>query len=82
MTAKMTHAGTLALAVSLLAAPALAQGTGTGPVARACEADIKTYCAGLEHGQGEVRACLEENKDKVSDACKEALETTGHGRRS
>lgn len=52
----------------------------SGPVATACKDDIPKYCAGKEHGQGEVRACLEANKEKVSPACKEALETTGGGR--
>jgi Cysteine rich repeat len=48
-----------------------------GPVATACKDDIPKFCAGKEHGQGEVRACLEAHKDKVSAACKAALETTG-----
>jgi Cysteine rich repeat len=56
---------------------ALAQ---TGPVATACKDDIVKYCADKEHGRGEVRACLEANKDKVSDVCKEALDNTGPGR--
>lgn len=59
------------------AASAFAQ---PGPVAIACKDDIPKHCAGKEHGQGEVRACLEANKDKVSNACREALETTGGGR--
>ena len=50
-----------------------------GPVATACKDDIPKFCAGKEHGQGEVRACLEANKDKVSASCKTALDTTGTG---
>lgn len=65
--------------LAALAATASAQ-TGQGPVATACVDDIAQFCAGKEHGQGEVRACLEANKDKVSAACKTALETTGGGR--
>jgi hypothetical protein len=49
-------------------------------VATACKDDIPKLCAGKEHGQGDVRACLESNKDKVSAACKTALDTTGPGK--
>lgn len=54
----------------------------SGPVATACKEDIPKYCAGKEHGPPEhsVRTCLEANKDKVSAACKEAIQTTGGGR--
>lgn len=54
----------------------------SGPVATACNEDIPKFCAGKEHGPPEhgVRTCLEANKDKVSAACKEALETTGGGK--
>ncbi len=51
-----------------------------GPVATACKDDLKKFCAGKEHGQGEVRACLESNRDKVSAACKTALDNTGPGK--
>lgn len=71
-------AATLPMLAALVAA-ASAQ-PGHGPVATACVDDIAQFCAGKEHGQGEVRACLEANKDKVSAACKTALETTGGGR--
>ncbi len=64
----------IALASSTAIAPAQ-----SGPVATACKNDIPKYCAGKEHGQGEVRACLEANRDKVSPDCKTALETTGGG---
>jgi hypothetical protein len=71
-----------AIAVATLASLSLtciasAQG---GPVATACKDDIPKLCAGKEHGQAEVRACLEANKDKVSAACKTALDTTGPGK--
>jgi hypothetical protein len=69
-------AGSAILAVTL-ATGALAQ---QGPVATACKDEISKFCAGKEHGQGEVRACLESNKDKVSAACKDALDSTGPGK--
>ena len=61
------------------AAPALAQ-DGRGPVGTICAKDIDSLCPGLAHGSGEVRACLERNRDKVSPDCKTALDTTGGGR--
>jgi hypothetical protein len=56
----------------------------TGPVSTACKDDIPKYCAGKKHGppSDEVRVCLEANKDKVSTACKQALETAGGPRSS
>lgn len=51
----------------------------TGPVAEACNEDMAKYCADKSHGSGEMRACLDENIDKVTEACKTALETTGGG---
>ncbi|MEQ1715359.1 MAG: cysteine rich repeat-containing protein [Hyphomicrobium sp.] len=70
------------LATVLLASTVLTAGVSAqqGPVATACKDDISKHCAGKEHGQGEVRACLEANKDKVSAACKTALDTTGPGK--
>jgi len=65
------------LASFALTAVALAQG---GPVATACKDDVPKVCVGKEHGQGEVRTCVEANKDKVSAACKAALDTTGPGK--
>lgn len=53
---------------------------GQGPVATACAADMEKVCAGKAHVRREMRNCLEANKDKVSPACKAALETTGPGR--
>jgi len=64
------------LAVAAFAAAASAQ---TGPVATACRDDIARLCAGKAH-DGDVRICLETNYDKVSPACKTALDTTGGGR--
>ncbi|MCU0954329.1 MAG: cysteine rich repeat-containing protein [Hyphomicrobium sp.] len=51
-----------------------------GPVAAACKDDIAKYCAEKEHGRGEVRGCLEANKDALSAECKAALDSTGPGK--
>lgn len=60
----------------LISTGAVAQGS----VATACKDDMPKVCAGKEHVQGEMRSCLEANKDKVSAACKTALESTGPGK--
>ena len=71
----------VAAALALAAGGALAQGTpGQGPVARDCVDDIVKFCSDKQHGNREVRTCLEANKDKVSAVCKKALDTTGGGR--
>ncbi len=50
-----------------------------GPVAVQCKNDIAKFCASETHNGG-VRSCLEDNHDKVSQACQQALDTTGGGR--
>ena len=65
----------------LLALPALAQtpappggstGVGGGRFA-ACREDAQKFCAD-KHGP-DRRACMQDNKDKLSDGCKAALAT-------
>ena len=66
------------IAAAMLASPAaFAQ---RGPVHAACASDIEAFCKGLPHVNRAVRNCLEKNKDKVADACREALDNTGGGR--
>ncbi len=62
------------------AGPKGSQGMGTGPVASACQTEIADKCAGKQHGNRAVRACLEANRSSLSEACKTALDTTGGGR--
>ena len=73
---------TIGAAAIALALPTLAQGMGRGPVATACASEIERYCAGIPHGRGAVRACLESNIQKLSDECRIALGETGGGRRN
>jgi hypothetical protein len=70
----------VSLFILLAEGTVMAQGKGTGPVAKQCSSDIKEFCADKQHGHGEVRACLESKMDKVTPVCKEALETTGGGK--
>ena len=72
-------AGVVLAGASLtLVMPAVAQ---TGPVATACAADISKFCAGKGHGNRQTRSCLEANREKLSEGCRRALDTTGGGRR-
>lgn len=73
---------TLVLATAALAQPAgpRGQGPGTGPVVAACQTEIEQKCAGKEHGNRDIRACLEANRASLSAACKAALDSTGGGR--
>jgi hypothetical protein len=67
----------LSAAVLVLASvPASAQ---SGPVGRACKSEIASICAGHPH-DGSARICLEFNYDRLSAACRRALDSTGGGR--
>jgi len=41
----------------------------------ACRADYDKYCAGLAPGTGRIIACLNKQRDQLSDACKKALDS-------
>ena len=57
------------------------RGMGTGPVAQLCMNEISKFCAEVEHGSGQVRACLEKRKSELGEACTIALDNTGWGRK-
>src|SRR5579859_2825046 len=61
----------------LASVPALAQssGGGTGPILKACRADIKTLCRGVQSGGGRIIACIREHQAEASEACQTALGT-------
>jgi hypothetical protein len=70
MTIKML---TMAAVLAMTAGSALAQGAGTPPAGggmAACRDDMQKFCA--DKTGPDRRACMEENKDKLSDACKAA----------
>jgi len=68
-----------ALSAAVIFAAGSVPAAAKGPVATACKEDIPKFCSGKSHN-GSIRACLEENKDKVSAGCKAALESTGPGK--
>ncbi len=75
----MQAINTIAASALVLAASIAGASAQTGPVGTACKSDIVKFCADKAH-DGDVRICLESNYDKVSAACKKALDTTGGGR--
>jgi hypothetical protein len=61
----------LAFAVAL---PATVSAQSTNP-SGACKADYDKYCKGILPGGGRIVACLNEQHDKLSDACKTAIDS-------
>ena len=61
-----------ALLSVLLMAPvgAMAQGSA---VRQACGPELQQHCAGIEPGEGRLRACVKENFAAFSEPCKRAL---------
>ena len=60
------------LVISILSGPVSAA-DGPGSVREACRADVATLCAGIQPGGGRIRACLKENRDRLSQGCKSAI---------
>lgn len=46
-------------------------------VANECEDDLDKYCANIKPGQGQLLDCLDKNKKKLQDRCKQALKDVG-----
>jgi hypothetical protein len=42
-------------------------------VAKACAADIKTLCAGVQPGEGRIRACVNDHFKDLSEPCQAVL---------
>jgi len=40
----------------------------------ACKADFEKYCSGVTPGGGRIIACLNKQRDALSDACKKVLD--------
>jgi hypothetical protein len=49
---------------------------------QACAADLKTYCSGVQPGGGRIKACLQQNADKLSPACTTALQNAKAARQN
>ncbi|MBR0681704.1 hypothetical protein GXW74_14515 [Roseomonas eburnea] len=63
-------------ALPLLATPAMAQGRMTQSqrqAAQACMPDVRSYCSGVERGGGRILACLQQNSERLSPNCRQAM---------
>jgi Cysteine rich repeat len=69
------HFGALAILAAVSASTAVLAQTPTAAQRGACKADYDKYCAGTMPGGGRVVACLNKQREQLSDACKKALDT-------
>ena len=46
-------------------------------VANECKDDLKTYCSSVKPGEGRLANCIDKNKDKISERCKQAIKDVG-----
>jgi hypothetical protein len=66
---------TIIICLAMLAvSPAFAQ-SPTAEQREACKGDYDAYCKGTLPGGGRIIACLNKQRDKLSDACKKSLDT-------
>jgi hypothetical protein len=63
-----------AITLAFLSSVALAQ---EGGHRGACRADAEKLCAGVERGGGRIINCLAGQKDKLSDECRQMVESRG-----
>ncbi len=69
------------IATGLLAAPSVAQrGQGAG-LSEACRAEVMELC-GSADGKEARRACMKENRSKVSESCRAELKARMEGRKA
>ena len=46
-----------------------------------CAGDIKTLCAGIQPGEGRIKACIKSHMAEVSDPCRDAMSQAAAGRK-
>ena len=70
----MKRTPTLALAFGLaLVAPASAQ-DGKQDLKRYCTGDATTFCAGMDPGGEEMKACFTKHRKELSENCRRAID--------
>jgi hypothetical protein len=71
------RSGLVILAAALLSGSvALAQQAG-----KPCAGDIKKLCAGLQPGEGRIKACIKSHMAEVSDPCRDAMSRAAAGKK-
>jgi hypothetical protein len=46
-------------------------------VANECDADLERFCADIAVGEGRILKCLDDNANKISERCTQALKDVG-----
>jgi hypothetical protein len=67
--ARMRSAFVVVAALLLSGSSALAQ------AGKPCGGDIKTHCAGIQPGEGRIKACIKSHMTELSPACQDRLLT-------
>ncbi|TPQ37750.1 hypothetical protein C2U70_10575 [Bradyrhizobium guangdongense] len=62
----------LVIVAALLLSNSVAVAQQAGPP---CKGDIKTLCAGVQPGEGRIKACIKSHLKDVSEACQDRLLT-------
>jgi Cysteine rich repeat len=68
------HFAVLAVLAGVSASTSALAQTPTAAQRAACKPDFDKYCAGTMPGGGRILACLNKQRDQLSDACKKALD--------
>jgi hypothetical protein len=63
----------LGVAAAWLALPPQGAAAQHEPARQACSADIGRVCAGIQHGEGRITACVGERFAQLSEPCRNAL---------
>jgi hypothetical protein len=58
---------------ALIVATGMSAGHAKRVVVKACGADIKAQCAGVQPGKGRIRACVKEYFKNLSEPCQTVL---------
>jgi hypothetical protein len=49
-------------------------------VANECKDDLKVFCSSVKPGEGRLASCIDKNKDKITERCKQAIKDAGIGK--
>jgi len=65
----------------ILTALLLSGSTAVAQAGKPCADDIKKLCAGIQPGEGRIKACIKSHMAEVSDPCKDAMSRAPAGRK-